>query len=94
LASVRQRDKNISAMTISVSQEQRPIKRAARLRRLMCHDPNSAEASHMATPPDRAGNLSAFRPRDCRHASLEADRGNKALRLRMLFQVNGRISLT
>jgi hypothetical protein len=91
---LRQRDKNISAMTISVSQEQRPIKRATRLRRLICHDPNSAEASHVATPPDRAGNLSAFRPRDCGHASLEADRGNKALRLRMLFQVNGRVSLT
>jgi hypothetical protein len=94
LASLRQRDKNISATTISVSQEQRPIKRATRLRRLICHDPNSAEESHVATPPDRAGNLSVFRPRDCGHASLEADRGNKALRLRMLFQVNGRVSLT
>jgi acyl-CoA thioesterase len=49
LASARQRDKNISAMTMSVSQEQRPIKRATRLRRLMCHDPNSAETSHLAS---------------------------------------------
>ena len=67
--------------------------RANRLRRFIGNNSGSAEAPHVATPPDRAG-LERNRPRDYRHASWQAWGGNRALRLRMLLQVNRQESPT
>jgi hypothetical protein len=47
----------------------------------------------VAAPPNRRKSKHVG-PRNYRHASSEADYGNIALRLRILLQVNRRVSLT